>query len=191
MFLHRVSSLIKFLIGILVLQGVTVLLTYTALQTEVALTWSLFVAVGAACGLMASFWFESIAGGGRQQALARQQRRYAREREKIRLDAERDKARLTLKHTKTKGNASAKLKTGIAVGGMAGVGVAMMAAQLFTAGLLVVSAAGGAALGYGVRVRQEKRLRGRSDERLIANSEPLTALSHRDEARNNGQDERH
>jgi hypothetical protein len=54
-----------------------------------------------------------------------------------------------------------------------------MFAQLFTLGLLTVAAAGGAALGYGVRTRQEKYLRAREQrqaERLVLQSEPLPAL---------------
>ena len=159
MFLQRLSGLIKFLIGILVLQAVTALIFYTALQTDLHATWPLFVAVGASCGLLATFWFESIAGGVRTHALARLQQRHAREREKIRVQAERDRARMEVKRTKTKSQAGAKLRTGIALGGAVGVGVAMMLAQFMTLGLLTVATAGGAALGYGVRVRQERRLR--------------------------------
>lgn len=159
--LQRLLGLIKFAVGIVLLQAVTALIFYTALQTDIHSTWPWFVAVAASCGLLATFWFEAIAGGVRVQALARLQQRHAREREKIRLQAERERARMEVKRTKSKGQAGAKLRIGIALGGALGVGVAMMLAQFVTLGLLTIATAGGAALGYGVRVRQERRLRAR------------------------------
>ncbi|MBK1647558.1 hypothetical protein [Rhabdochromatium marinum] len=182
MFGYRLGSLLRFLIGILALQAVTVLVTYTALQTDLAMTWPLFVALGASSGVLVTLWFESIAGQVSDKALSRAQQRHSREREKIRLEAERQRAKLTVKHTKTKGQAGVKLRTGLAVGGMAGVGVAMMLAQFLTLGLLTVSTAGGAALGYGIRMRQERRLRARLEDpetglRLVdAQQEALLAL---------------
>lgn len=161
MFGHRLGSLFRFLIGTLVLQGATVLVTYTALQTDITMTWPLFVALGASSGVLVTLWFESIAGHVSDKVLSRAQQRHSREREKIRVEAERQRAKLAAKQTKLKGNAGIKLRTGLAVGGMAGVGVAMMVAQFMTVGLLTVATAGGAALGYGVRVRQERRLRAR------------------------------
>lgn len=161
MFGHRLGGLFRFLIGTLVLQALTALMTYTALQTDLAMTWPLFVALGASSGVLVTLWFESIAGRVSDKVLSRAQQRHSREREKIRLEAARQRAKLTVKQTKIKGNAGIKLRTGLAVGGMVGVGVAMMLAQFMTLGLLTVSTAGGAALGYGVRVRQERRLRSR------------------------------
>lgn len=178
MFGHRLGGLLRFLIGTIVLQGVTVLVTYTALQTDIAMTWPLFVALGASSGVLVTLWFESIAGHVSDKALSRAQQRHAREREKIRVEAERQRAKLAAKQTKLKGNAGIKLRTGLAVGGAAGVGVAMMLAQLVTLGLLTVATAGGAALGYGVRVRQERRLRARLEDAnagFLAN-ESLDAL---------------
>ncbi|MBK5969803.1 MULTISPECIES: hypothetical protein [Thiorhodovibrio] len=177
MFGHRLGSLFRFLIGTLVLQGATVLVTYTALQTDIAMTWPLFVAVGASSGVLVTLWFESIAGNVSDKVLSRAQQRHSREREKIRVEAERQRAKLTVKQTKMKGNAGIKLRTGIAVGGMAGVGVAMIVAQFMTVGLLTIATAGGAALGYGVRVRQERRLRSRlEDNQNLLLSEPQDAL---------------
>jgi hypothetical protein len=36
------ASLVKFLVGILLLQGATVLLVYTAMRTDLSQTWPLF-----------------------------------------------------------------------------------------------------------------------------------------------------
>ena len=110
--------------------------------------------------------------------MARQQKRHAREREKLRLQAEKDKAKLALQRKRSSGGAT--LKTGMAVGGTVGVGVALMFAQLMTLGLLTISAAGGAALGYGIRSRQEKMIRAREQkqaEKLVYAHQDLPALT--------------
>ncbi len=168
----RITSLFKFLIGILLLQVTTALGTYIALQTDLNVTGLLFAALGGTLGLLVTLWFESIADSIRDQAISRVQKRHSREREKIRLQAERDKAKIEAK--RRRGLGGAQLKTGAAVGGVLGLGVAMMLAQAVTLGLLTVSVAGGAALGYNMRGRQEKRLRLRelSAVPLVAQDEP-------------------
>ncbi|MBB1126550.1 hypothetical protein [Thiospirillum jenense] len=184
MFSYRILNFVKFFIGILIFEGATVLLTYTALQTQNTDLWPLFAAVGASIGFLVTLWFESISGGTREYAMAQMQQRHAREREKIRLDAARDKARLEVKQTKTKSSSGGKLKTGIAVGGIVGIGVAMVLAQFVTVGLLMLSSVGGAALGYTVRMRQEKRQQLRyetaNDRVLVAQESPRVLFKRRD-----------
>ena len=46
------------------------------------------------------------------------------------------------------------LKLGVAMTGIAGLGVLLLFTQFMTLGLLAVSATGGALLGYGIRARQ-------------------------------------
>ena len=155
-------SLIKFLLGILLLQGVTALLVYTAIQTDRPQTWPLFAALGGTVGVLVALWFTSIADSARHQSLAKAKELFSREREKIRVRAEQDKA----KEVKNTQRAAAKAqrfaglaispKTGIAIGGAVGLGVAMMVAQFVTLGFLTLAAAGGAVLGYGARLRQER-----------------------------------
>jgi hypothetical protein len=176
MFTLRITSLFKFLIGILLLQVTTALGTYIALQTDLAVTGLLFAALGGTLGLLVTLWFESIADSIRNQAISRVQKRHSREREKIRLQAEREKAKVEAK--RRRGLGGAQLKTGAAVGGVLGLGVAMMLAQAVTLGLLTVSVAGGAALGYTVRGRQEKRLRAkeRPTIQLVAPEEPAALI---------------
>lgn len=65
------------------------------------------------------------------------------------------------------------LKTGLVVGGTFGVGVAMMLAQFMTLGLATLAAAGGGALGYTVRARQEKAIAAR---RLAAEERALRVI---------------
>jgi hypothetical protein len=164
----RIGGVFKFLIGILLLQVATALLTYTALMTDLQQTAWLFGALAATLGLLVALWFDSVIGSVKEQAVARQHKRHAREREKLRIQAEKDKAKLAKQRKRSSGGAT--LKTGLAVGGTVGVGVALMFAQLMTLGLLTISAAGGAALGYGVRSRQEKMIRAREQkqaERLV------------------------
>lgn len=164
----RITGLFRFLLGILLLQVATALLTYTALMTDLNRTIWLFVALAAFLGLLVALWFDSVIGAVREQAMARQHKQHTREREKLKVQAERERAKLAVEKNRSLGGA--RLRTGITVGGVAGVGIAMMLAQFMTLGLLTVATAGGAALGYGVRGRQEKRIRAReaaSRERLI------------------------
>lgn len=166
----RLSGLFRFLIGILLLQAATALLTYTALMTDLEQTVSLFAGLAALLGFLVALWFDSVVGSVRQQTLAQQTKRHSREREKLRQQAEREKAKLVAR--KNKAVRGSKLRTGVAVGGVVGVGVAMMFAQFLTLGLLTIATAGGAAAGYGMRLRQERRIRTREleasgDERLL------------------------
>ena len=67
----HLSSLIKFLIGIVFLQGSTGLLVYTALRTDLTQTWPLFGALGVTLAAMTALWFNAIADGSRKEALAK------------------------------------------------------------------------------------------------------------------------
>jgi hypothetical protein len=174
----RIGGVFKFLIGILLLQVATALLTYTALMTDLQQTGWLFGALAATLGLLVALWFDSVIGSVKEQAVARQHKRHAREREKLRIQAEKEKAKLAKQRKRSSGGAT--LKTGLAVGGTVGVGVALMFAQLMTLGLLTISAAGGAALGYGVRSRQEKMIRAREQkqaERLVYAQQDVPVLT--------------
>ncbi|MBK1644943.1 hypothetical protein CKO25_09825 [Thiocapsa imhoffii] len=171
-----VGSLIRFLIGIFLLQGVTGLLLYTALSTDWRTTWPLFLLLAASIGILVAFWFNTIVVADRHRTVSRISERFSKEREKIRVKAEqirakvgRDNARLEAK-VRQRGSISASLKTSAVVGGAVGLGVAMMMAQFVTLGLLTLTTAGGVALGYTVRVRQEKRIvakRLAEEERMI------------------------
>jgi hypothetical protein len=163
MFRFSVSNLVKFTIGILLAQGVTLLLAYTALKTDLYTTWPFFGLLGLAVGTLTALWFTSIASSANKQALARAQELFWREREKIRLRAEQEKAKeVQNTHRQlTKENRRAQrvsyLRTGtFVIGGAVGLGAVMMLSQFVTLGLLTLTTAGGAALGYGVRARQER-----------------------------------
>jgi hypothetical protein len=171
-----VGSLIRFLIGIFLLQGVTGLLVYTALSTDWRTTWPLFLLLAGSIGTLVAFWFNTIVAADRHRTVSRISERFSKEREKIRVKAEQVRAKVgrdnavLLAKVRNRGSLGANLKTGVVVGGAVGLGVAMMLAQFVTLGLLTVTTAGGAALGYTIRVRQEKRIvakRIAEEERLL------------------------
>ncbi len=158
----HLSSLIKFLIGIVFLQGSTGLLVYTALRTDLTQTWPLFGALGVTLAAMTALWFNAIADGSRKEALAKVQASFSREREKIRVRAEQDKAR-EIKNTQRqaerqqqRARVGGQLKTGLLIAGGAGAGLLLLMTQMISLGMLALTTAGGAAIGYGVRARQDR-----------------------------------
>ncbi|NEV61890.1 hypothetical protein [Thiorhodococcus minor] len=173
------GSLIRFLIGIFLLQGLTVLLVYTALSTDWRTTWPLFTMLGGAIGIVVALWFNTIVFADRHRVVSKVSERYSKEREKIRVRAEQQRVKATRESERKaakaqrKASAGMSLKTGVVVGGTIGVGVAMMMAQFMTLGLATLAAAGGTALGYTVRGRQEKLL---SARRLAAQERGLQVI---------------
>lgn len=111
-------------------------------------------------GFIASLWFASIASQTRKDAIAHVREGFFREREKIRVRAEKDKTKeikrshqQIIKET-SRVRSKANFKTGAAFMGLMGIGAVMLFTQFVTVGLLTLSTAGGALVGYGVRVRQ-------------------------------------
>ena len=193
MITHSVFTLIRFLIGIFLLQGVTGLLVYTALGTEWHRTWPLFLLLGGSIGILAALGFSALVGADRRHAVARASERFSKEREQIRVKAEQQRSkdirtqeRLVAKASKGGGPwRGLTLKSGAIVGGAVGVGTAMLLTQFVTLGLLTLATAGGAALGYGVRARQERLIAGRRvgredrDLKVIEPQEPPLVLEGR------------
>ena len=192
MIAQGLATLIRFLIGIFLLQGVTALLVYTALGSDWQATWPLYLVLAVSIGTLVGLWFSAIVGADRRHAVARVSERLSKEREEIRVKAEQQRIKDARNQERLVAKASAAskaggigrgltLKSGVVVGGAVGVGVAMLLTQFVTLGLLTLTTAGGAALGYGARVRQEKLIAGRrieSDRREVsvipAKETPLT-----------------
>lgn len=180
MFTLSLSSFVKFLIGILLLQVATVLLVYTGLKTDLSQTWPLFGALGATIGVVAALWFNAIAESTRRQCLAKAQVGFSREREKIRVRAEKEKtkefktAHRQIHRQKQRSETGGKIKTGIVIGGAVSAGLVLLMTQMVTLGLLTLTTAGGAALGYGVRARQDRL--GLSGRGLLGRHEPEVDL---------------
>jgi hypothetical protein len=169
MLTQGVLTLIRFLIGIFLLQGVTGLLVFTALSTQWRDTWPLFLMLAGSVGVLVALWFSAMVGADRRHVMARVSERFSKEREQIRVKAEQQRSkdirtheRLAAKAAKAGGSGRGlTLKSGAIVGGAVGVGAAMLLTQFVTLGLLTLATAGGAALGYGVRARQERLVAGR------------------------------
>ena len=112
-----------------------------------------------------AFWFSSLAGHLKKDALVKEKEKHSKEKEQILIKAERSKAKAfkeaqksIVKETK-KAHAKANFKVGMAFSGAIGVGLLFMFAQMVTAGLLTLTTAGGALGGYylrGKRVATDK-----------------------------------
>ena len=153
-------SFIKYLVGAFLLQGATLLLIMATLDAGFNKNGWLVVALGVLIGVIAALWFSAIASHASQHAFVRASEKFNRQRDRIRRQVDKEKTqeikdghRLVLRETRRLQNRSA-LKLGLALTGVAGLGVLLLFTQFMTLGLLAVSATGGALLGYGVRARQ-------------------------------------
>ena len=153
--------MLKFLPGILLLQAITVALTVTMPSDMSGWWWRLLLPL-VTIGVVTAFWLKSLADQHNKDEMYKLRETHAKEREQIRVNAERAKTRIvkevqqeTLQEVR-KTSAQANTRLGIAVGGMAAIGGALMLAQFITMGLVVFGTAGGAVGGYIMRRRQEK-----------------------------------
>lgn len=157
-----ITNLVKFLMGILIVQGATVLLVVTAQKTSLEQTVVFFVALGVTIGVLTALWFSSVADAAGRQALARAKESFSREREKIRVQAEQEKVKEVrntqrqVEKEKRRAATGGNLKTGLVLGGAMSAGLVLMMTSFVSLGLVALSAASGAALGYGLRARQER-----------------------------------
>ena len=156
----NIPAIIKFAVGILLVQGATVLLVLTALQANLRETWLLMLCLALLVGLLAALWFSSIASHCNQQTLAKASEKFNKERERIRRQSEKaktkeikDSHRQLLRETRRVQSRSS-VKLGAALAGLATVGIALFFTQFMTLGLLALTLTGGALVGYGVRARQ-------------------------------------
>jgi len=145
--------MIRFLLGILLVQIATVSLVLLAPELE-GLGWlRLFIPL-VAIGVFASFWFASLAKHKIKDEVNVATAQHAREKEKIQINAERAKTRLVKKTQQQIARESkiahskANFKVGAAFSGVIGIGALMLLTELLTLGLLTMSTAGGALGGY-------------------------------------------
>jgi uncharacterized membrane protein len=161
-----VPAVIKFALGILLVQAATVLLVIAAQRANVTETWLLLLGLALLIGLLAALWFSSIASHCSQHALARASEKFSKDRERIRRQSEKEKTReikeshrqLLRETRRVQSRSNMKLAAGLAA--LAAVGVTLVFTQFMTLGLLALSSGGGALVGYAVRSRQN-RLPGR------------------------------
>jgi hypothetical protein len=151
------GSFTRLLIGVLLVQGVTALIVAVALNGDWRANWPLFGALGAAVGLMATFWFNAIVGDHRRLTAATLAERFAREREALREKAEKRAAR-QIREREKQSEARAKQqakearrsswRSGLGFGGAAALGVMLLMGQMLAIGALVLGATGVGAIAY-------------------------------------------
>ena len=153
-------AFIKFLLGVFLLQGATALLMLAVQDADLHKIGWLLVSLGILIGVIAALWFAAIASHASQHSFARASEKFNRQRDRIRRQADKEKTKeirnghqQVMRETRRLQNRST-LKLGGAMAGIVGLGVLLLFTQFMTLGLLAVSAAGGALLGYGVRARQ-------------------------------------
>jgi hypothetical protein len=166
------TSLLKFLTGIFLLQGGTLLLGAAALKTDHLEVRLLLGALALILGLITALWFVSIAGAARTASLAKAQQAFSREREALRVKAEQAKARVVAQahrrvdRARTRLQGKAGLRAGAALAAVAGLGMVMVLTQFVTLGLLTLTAGGSAVAGYLMRQRREARRQGAPSQPL-------------------------
>jgi mannitol-specific phosphotransferase system IIBC component len=157
----NIFSLFKFLLGIVLVQGATVILYIATVKTRVEQNWVIFALLALMVSFFVALWFTSIADRVKRDAVAHAKEDFLRQREKIRVRAEQEKNKVIkqshqqmMKQT-GRVQARASFKVGAALVGLLGFGAIMFFTQFVTVGLLTLSTAGGALVGYGVRARQD------------------------------------
>lgn len=153
-------AFIKFLLGVFLLQGATALLVITTQDAGLQRSGWLLAVLGLLIGVIAALWFSAIASHASQHSFARASEKFNRQRDRLRRQTEKEKTKeirdshkQVLRETRRVQSRSS-MKLGVAMTGIAGLGVLLLFTQFMTLGLLAVSATGGALLGYGVRARQ-------------------------------------
>ncbi|CAA6809755.1 MAG: Unknown protein, partial [uncultured Sulfurovum sp.] len=152
--------------GIVLVQFVTAVLIYISpidLEDSASLLRLLLPLFFVA--LMVAFWFSSLSAHFKKDSEHKMKNQFAKEREELKVKAERAKTRVVKDAQKDIAreakvtHAKANFKVGAAFAGVLGVGALFIFAQLVTAGLLTMTAAGGVIGGYywrGKRIEKEK-----------------------------------
>jgi Mg2+/citrate symporter len=153
--------MLKYLPGILIIQAATVAMTLAAIKSDDQELWLAVLLIALIIGMVTAFWFASIAGHAKKDALANAKDEFSREREKLRVNAERQKTRLIRKSHEeirketNRAHARSSFKLGAGFIGIVAAGSLMIFTQFLTLGLLTLAIGGGALGGYLMRVRQE------------------------------------
>jgi len=153
--------MLKYLLGILIIQAATVAMTLAAIKSGDQELWLAVLLLGLLIALVTAFWFASIASHAKKDALANAKDEFSKEREKLRVNAERQKTRLIRKSHEeirketNRAHARSSFKLGAGFIGIVAAGSLMIFSQLLTLGLLTLAVGGGALGGYLMRVRQE------------------------------------
>ena len=162
-------QVLKFLIGIILIQIITVVLIYISPITLSDTMSLLRLAVPLFfMALMVAFWFSSLSSHERKDSEHKMKKEFANERETLKVNAERAKTKVVKQAQKdiakeaTVTHAKANFKVGAAFAGVMGVGALFVFAQLVTVGLLTMTTAGGVIGGYywrGKRIGKDNRVK--------------------------------
>jgi hypothetical protein len=162
----------RLLLGIWLVQMVTAGLTVLALRSDAAGLWPLVVGLALASGAIAAVALGALLSGERKLGEAELRRRHAEERATLTLDAERQRARdaerLSAARAQARDQRSGRLKAGALAGGVAGIGVTLLLAQVFVLGFAVIAFVAGGAGGYAVRGWRLRRGRPPAGEAPLA-----------------------
>lgn len=167
-----IANLVRFILGILLLQTATAVQVYAALQTDKPVLWAVFGGLTLVLGVMAALWFSAVLRHAQKDAVDNMRERFSKERENIRLRAEREKAKVIKQshqqmikdRDRTQGRAN--MKVGASFAGVIGLGGLMLFTQFVTFGMLLMGTAGGALAGYALRIRHEFKTRGQESNNL-------------------------
>ena len=147
--------MLRFLAGILIVQVASVALVLVAgIDAGDLGAWLPILLALGIIGLVAAFWFATVAAQLHRDEVERMRADFAREREDLRVKAEREKTRLVRKSNKTvasetrRAESRANRKVAVTVGAASAVGLLMMLTSFMTLGLLVLTGAGSALCGY-------------------------------------------
>ena len=159
--------MLRFLLGIILIQLVTVALVILAPDNLQGIAWLRLIIPIVFVGVFAAFWFSSISKQKHKEETAKLQHKlemsHAKEREKIQINAERAKTRLVKKTQQQISKESkiahgkANFKVGAALAGVMGLGALMLLTQFLTIGIFTLTTAGGVLGGYLYRGRRDKR----------------------------------
>ena len=153
--------MLKYLLGILIIQAATVAMTVTAIKSDDQELWLAVLLLAVLIGLVTAFWFASIASHAKKDALAQAKDEFSKEREKLRVNSERQKTRILRKSHEdirketNRAHAKSSFKLGAGFIGIVAAGALLIFSQLLTLGFLTLAVGGGALGGYLMRVRQE------------------------------------
>lgn len=159
--------MIRFLIGILIVQIATVALVLLAPDELAGVAWLRLAIPIAIVGFFAAVWLSAMAKQKSKEDISKVEQKlqmaHAREREKIQINAERAKTRLVKKtqqqiSKETKiAHGKANFKVGAALAGVMGLGALMLLTQFLTLGIFMLTTAGGVLGGYLYRGRKDKQ----------------------------------
>ena len=159
--------MLRFLFGILLVQTVSVgLVLFAGIDINDWRTSLPILVALAVIGLVAAFWFSTVASGISRDQVERLRAGFAKERENLRVKAEREKIRLARRSQKDvvsetrRAESRANRKVAVAVAGASAVGVMMIFASSIALGLSLLTGAGGALGGYIAGRRWPARLGG-------------------------------